>query len=370
MVFLAKVKTIFRQVDQLFSMSRKFGQSKEKIKNQGNMAGSITSAKTYDDYRAACMRWAEDLAERRSNKKFQICSVKPEEVKNFLERVALTHRPETVHQYCAALQKLENMTNERFGKVRWKIDEFEKPRRKREDITVQRGPAYTYQEANQLIKKVARLDKRAGDALEFIRATGCRAESIFGRIVRTGGKVVVNGVIVNKTKASRDFEKAIIADRIDLVKGTVTLCEKGGKWRTVEYDRRYQGLMERLVQENPAGPVFAGLNQPTMYKRIKNASHEVGIEGRGLHGMRKTFAVQRHREYIQMINDLIDEKDWRSLVKEFSITKQKAQAICRNPREQSVDNLARLKLSKDLGHNRIEVTYRYVPKSVKGRFLM
>jgi integrase len=359
---VAKVKTIFRQVDQLFSMSRKFGQSKEKIKNQGAMAGALTAAKTYDDYRAACMRWAEDLAERRGTKKFQICSVKSEEIKNFLERIALTHRPETVHHYCAALQKLENMTNERFGKVRWKIDQFEKPRRKREDVTVQRGPAYTHQEANELINKVARVNNRAADALRFIRATGCRAETLFGRMVKTGGKVVVNGMVVKGTKVSRDYEKAIIADRIDLVKGTVTLCEKGGKWRTVEYDRRYQSLMERLVKENPRGPVFAGLNQATMYKRIKKASHEVGIEGRGLHGMRKTFAVQRHREYIQMINDLVDEKDWRSLVKEFSITKQKAQAICRNPREKSVDNLARLKLSKDLGHNRIEVTYRYVVK--------
>jgi len=120
--------------------------------------------------------------------------------------------------------------------------------------------------------------------------------------------------------------------------------------------------MERLVQENPAGPVFARLNQATMYKRIKNASHEVGIEGRGLHGMRKTFAVQRHKEFIDRINGLVGEKDWRSLVEEFSVTRQKAQAICRDSREKSVENLARLKLSKDLGHNRIEVTYRYVPK--------
>lgn len=359
---MAKVKTIFRQIDQLFAMSRRFGESKEKIKNQGKMAESVAGAKTYDDYRSACMRWAEDLAERRGTKKFQICSVKPEEIKNFLERIALTHRPETVHHYCAALQKLENMTNERFGKVKWKIDEFEKPRRKREDVTVQRGPAYTPREADKLIREIARVDKRAADALRFIRATGCRAETIFGRLVKTGGKVVVDGVVVKGANVTRDFKKAVTADRIDLVNGTVTLCEKGGKWRTVKYDRRYQGLMERLVRDNQRGPIFAGLNQTTLYGRIKSASYKAVFEGRGLHGMRKTFAVRRHKEYIQRINDLVNKKDWHTLTREFPVTEQKARAICKKPLENTVDKMARLKLSKDLGHNRIEVTYRYVTK--------
>lgn len=360
---MSKIKTIYRQVDQLFAMSRRFCESKVKIKDQGKMAGAITGGKTYVDYRDACMRWAEDLAERRGTTKFKICSVKPEEIKNFLDRVAMTHRPETVHHYCAALQKLENMTNDRFGRVKWKINEFEKPRRKREDVTVQRGPAYTIQEADQLIKRITQVDKRAADALEFIRATGCRAETIFGRLVKTGGKVVVNGVVVKGTKVSRNFDKAIKAERIDLVKGTVTLCEKGGKWRAVEYDRRYQGLMERLVQESSKGPIFAGLNQTTLYGRIKTAAYKAGFDGRGLHGMRKTFAVQRHAEYTQRINELVDKKDWRTLSKEFPVSEQKSQFICKNPYEKSVDKLARLKLSKDLGHNRIEVTYRYVLKA-------
>jgi len=359
---LAKFKTIFRQIDQLFAMSRRFGESKEKIKNQGKMAGAIAGGKTYVDYRNACMRWAEDLAAKRGSSKFQICSVKPEEIKNFLERVAMTHRPETVHQYCAALQKLENMTNERFGKVRWSVDEFEKPRRKREDVTVQRGPAYTPRESNKLTREIARVDKHSADALRFIRATGCRSETIFGRLVKTGGKVVVNGVVVKGAKVTRDFKKAVTAERIDLVKGTVTLCEKGGKWRTVKYDRRYQGLMERLVKENRGGALFAGLNQTTLYGRIKNTSKKEGFEGRGLHGMRKTFAVRRHKDYSQRINELVNKKDWRTLAEEFLVTEQKARAMCKNPHEKTVDNLVRLKLSKDLGHNRIEVTYRYVPK--------
>ena len=128
----------------------KFGKSKKVLKNQEVMAGAVVGGKTYSDYEAACMRWARDLAERRGTTRFQICDVKPEEIRNFLEWVKLTHRSETVHQYCAALQKLENMTNERF----------EKPRRSRENVTDQRGPAYSSQEADRLISGIDERDQR------------------------------------------------------------------------------------------------------------------------------------------------------------------------------------------------------------------
>lgn len=89
-----------------------------------------------------------------------------------------------MHQYFSALRKLEEMTNKRFGKVSWEIDQFERPRRRREDVTVQRGPAYTPEEANRLIQELRKINPKAGDALEFIRATGCRAESIFGTVMK------------------------------------------------------------------------------------------------------------------------------------------------------------------------------------------
>lgn len=360
---VAKVKTIFRQVDQLFAMSRRFGESKTKLKEQGMMDESLAAAKTYDDYRAACMRWAEDLVSQRGTNKFQICDVKPDEIRNFLERLTLTHRPETVHQYCAALQKLENITNKRFGKVNWDIEVFKKPRRRRDDVTVQRGPAYTPQEADALIKRITGVDRRAADVLTFIRATGCRAESIFGRLVRTGGKVVKNGKVIKEMSVARDFSKAVIAERIDLINRTVTLCEKGGKWRTVQYDRSYQEFMERLVEENPNGSIFGELKQPTLYSHIKKVSYELGFHGRGLHGMRKTFAVHRFNKYILKITELVAQKDWRTLIREFPVGVQKAHEICKKEYLMTVDKVARLKLSKDLGHSRIEVTFRYVPTS-------
>lgn len=65
----------------------------------------------------------------------------------------------------------------------------------------------------------------------------------------------------------------------------------------------------------------------------------------------------------------VSKKNWRTLVKEFLVTEQKARAICKNPHIRTNDNLARFKLFKDLGHNRIEVTYRYVPREKSVLFL-
>ena len=348
---MAKVKTIFRQVDQLFSMSRSFGQKKNVLREAGQLEAAVPGSTTYDVYRGACMRFAEDLAERRGTSKFQICSVTPEEIKNFLERLNLTRRPETVHQYASALGKLEEMTNKRFGKVSWEIDKFERPRRSREDVSIQRGPAYKPEEADRLIQGIREINPKAADALDFIRATGCRAESIFGVIRKKGS---------NKTY--RDFKKVVTPERINLVRGTVKLIEKGGKVREVAYDRQYQGLMERLVKETPSGNLFAGVNQQSTYNQISAIASKAGFHGRGFHGMRKAFAVQRHKEYVSRVKELIQTKDWQKLSSEFPVSAQKTKRICESPVDKAVDVVARLRLTKDLGHNRVEVTYRYVPR--------
>jgi hypothetical protein len=45
------------------------------------------------------------------------------------------------------------------------------------------------------------------------------------------------------------------------------------------------------------------------------------------------------------------------------ISEQKAKESCRKTYAKTADNLAGLKMTKDLGHNRVEVTFRYVPKA-------
>ncbi|RYD01512.1 hypothetical protein N752_29875 [Desulforamulus aquiferis] len=140
------------------------------------------------------------------------------------------------------------------------------------------------------------------------------------------------------------------------------MIEKGGKVRRVQYDGQFQKLMERLVRETPNGSIFAGVNQQTTYSQIKKIAEKSGFNGRGLHGMRKNFAVKKHAEYFRRIQELSQSKNWRLLVKEFPVSEQKAKRICSIPKERAIDVLARLRLTHDLGHNRVEVTYRYVPR--------
>ena len=361
-------KTIFRQIDELFSMCKSF-----KKRRKGVPEYLITSATTFSVYRDACMRFAKDLAERRGTKKFQIVSITSKEVQNFLERIKVVYRPETAHQYASALQKLQHMVNKKYCKkgreINWKIEEFDRPRRTKEDVTVQRGPAYTEEEADILVKEMAKIDKKAADALMFIKITGCRAESIFGRLKKTGGRIVKDGKLIKEQKTEHDFTKAVTPNRIDLESKFVRLYEKNGRYRVVRYDEKYQAFMERLVEKssNPEAPIFAGIKQQTMYKRIKRIAEKNGFDARGLHGMRKTFAVSRLNSYMQEIKELVKNKNWQELVRKFPVSKQKAKRMCRQyPYSErvykTIEKIARLRLSQDLGHNRIEVTYRYVPK--------
>ena len=72
----------------------------------------------------------------------------------------------------------------------------------------------------------------------------------------------------------------------------------------------------------------------------------------------------RHKEYTDRVRELVQKREWSTLAGEFPVNVQKARAICKNQgdekTEKDIDLLARLKLTKDLGHNRIEVTFRYV----------
>ena len=68
------------------------------------------------------------------------------------------------------------------------------------------------------------------------------------------------------------------------------------------------------------------------------------------------FAIEKtifRQEYTNRINELVKNNDWAALEKEFPVSQQKAQELCKKPYEKTVDELARLKLTKDLGHNRI-----------------
>lgn len=101
---MSKVKTIFRQVKELFAISR-------------------SKSEARDNYKGICMQFAEYLAKKRNTTKFLICRVKPEEVQAFLREVATSDGLEMSQLYWCALKTLEIMTNKYFGSVNWKMPE-------------------------------------------------------------------------------------------------------------------------------------------------------------------------------------------------------------------------------------------------------
>jgi integrase len=112
-----------------------------------------------------------------------------------------------------------------------------------------------------------------------------------------------------------------------LVRGT-----KGGRIREVRIDPKHSKFLEALKERgkrNSDGHIFRGrgsLGQRTE-RAVDEACRRLGIDDQGTHGFRRTFAQERYREYRG---------------------------------EGSTDKEARRRLTHDLGHGRIAVTYSYV----------
>lgn len=101
---MSKVKTVFTQISQLFSISR-------------------SKSEAYDNYRDTCMQFAEYLVEKRNTKKILICKVTTEEVQQYLQEVARNGSPEISNIHWCALKVLERIANKYFGAVDWKLPE-------------------------------------------------------------------------------------------------------------------------------------------------------------------------------------------------------------------------------------------------------
>ena len=121
---------------------------------------------------------------------------------------------------------------------------------------------------------------------------------------------------------------------INVEKCTLTLTKgtKGGKIRTVRIDPRHREYLQKLKKQaasNDDGRVFQG--RGGLARRVENAitvaCERLGIKGMGMHAFRKTWAQKRYREY----------------------------------RDRGMsDRQARRKLSQEMGHRRIDVTFHYV----------
>lgn len=355
---------------------------------------SIYCHNSYEKVKSVGMGFARWMSAERGTPVFPMVTITEADIDRYVKSRAEDYKegkitPATLQTDLSALKKIEKLVNKSYGKVDWGIPEergqrrlkWELPRRERDKTTIQRGPAYTKSQADIIVERVEKgYGRDYADALRFCRATGCRLESI------TNLK-----------------EKGITAERINLDMRTVTLIEKGGKTRTLQYDARYddfiKGLKERTVDGERSEPLFAkvgltGVKTDRDYKSadvkqlkkweksagrrlesmVKKIATENGFHGRGIHGFRKEFAVRRHAEYLQEVRSIVGAGDWKGLNERFYLSENKAKDMVsswakagKDRKEQlqvqrAMDNAARLRLSKDLGHNRVDVTFAYVPR--------
>ncbi len=108
---------------------------------------------------------------------------------------------------------------------------------------------------------------------------------------------------------------------------------KGGRPRTVELDERVQTDIRSVLADIPAGRNWLWTDGHRLARdlqdAIREACEELDIAPKGMHGFRATFA-ERY--------------------------------VLRRIDEGATENDARLEVSHALGHGRVSVTYRYVPR--------
>ncbi len=171
--------------------------------------------------------------------------------------------------------------------------------------------SYSLSQVEQLIGRVRR-DPRDGPEFE--------------RMIRL---LVASGLRHNELARLRE-------DDLDRSAGAIRVRgsnAKGGRERLVAPDDTGRAALKEALAAIPTGRHWLWTDGPTLTRRlqdaIRDACHELGITPKGLHGLRATFA-------------------------EGFLSRRMAAG--------RTEDQARRELTLLLGHNRIQVTYRYVPQ--------
>jgi integrase len=287
------------------------GTSRHELKGQGLEGERITGIRTMQDYVKSCSRFA--------------CWCK--EHYNVRDIRCIT--PTMAETYVAELCDKE-LSGGYIGRAKAAIRKLDVAMRHKGDCPRDAPPllepgggwhsdrrperAYTPDEAEQIIADIRR------HARDKQTANVARLQSVAG--LRISEAVMIRGEDI-------DVENRIIHVR----HGT-----KGGRPREVQVELLHRAFLQELkvsAEQNRDGHVFQGRgNQGTsLAKRTASAVHQacqrLGIEHCGTHGFRRGWAQERY---------------------------------CELQRQDHDDCRARRSVAKELGHNRIDVTYSYIPR--------
>ena len=197
----------------------------------------------------------------------------------------------------------------------------------------------------------SKLRDTMADVLEFQLFTGSRISAVFRLAVE-----------------DLDFATCMVTFRHD----------KGNKTRTVEVDPDYMQKLQRMVEgKKPGRQVFEMFDRKgqlssieNSVKRIERWSHEVaealGVRGANTHSYRKVFAQHRYEMY-QTLSKTQLKKRIAKRVREDE-TGRIGQRISKYGRDMSIEKMAALLTSMDLGHNRLDVLVWYLNRTEDARF--
>ena len=270
----------------------------------------------------------------------------------------------TAKTYVHALAKLQNMAREQMRTRIRVINKDEMLARAKEIDAVRRlanahkGLIITREQAQRMVELLA--ESRSPNA------------TVFSEMARFGmetGSRITSALLLHVQDI--DFKRNCV----------IFWNDKGGKDRVVQVDPAYIRHLAHLVEGRaPGRAVFEVRRQDGSLHRVETArkmaenvyrtyAEKIALHGANFHSQRKAFAGMRYEQYKQTNYKLLE----RELSKRISESAQLARKIERLERHSgerhgagrhfSHDQLARILVSMDLGHERLDVLRFYLQNS-------
>lgn len=319
-------KSLEEQLEEALKPMIAFGQSKAQAKKEGTAHERIFSFQTYTTYKQQLLLYIKWLKEKHpETTSLNKCK---KYITEYLDgRVAQGLSAWTISTDCMAINKLFQLKPGDKGY-------YEPPKRKRNNIIRSRERVkadYHFSE------------KKNAELVNFAKATGLRRSglsSIKGDCLYTKEEIKEMVNIINPNMLTTDSDrkqyKALQDTFLFDEQYFIKVIEKGGKLRYL--------------------PVV-GVNTQEVVNRIRSTDKNKKVweyvhSNADIHGYRSEYATKIYKKYARNIEDIPVDEKVRINGKKY----KNAIYCCRKEEKgKKLDRIAMYKVSKALGHNRIDV---------------
>lgn len=330
-------RSLHEQVyDRLTAMQR-FGESKREAIADETEKGKIFSKQTYETYKRHCRYFASWV--QKNHPECRTLKKARRYVNDFLEERSAAVKDDGSPRYSAWTIQMEAAAlNKLYGIDKADPDRFQPPKRRREDI--RRSRISVKNDKHFSVTNNAEL-------IAFCKTTGCRRnvlERLEGRDLWTREQMVRevsdlrarNGLPEKLQKHLRTLEEALSVfpeDQYFLHHRK----DKGGRYRYAPLRgsvREVQDVIDRMKETAPHEKVWKHVHK-----------------GADIHGYRSAYAVRVYKDAARDIKDIPYDKVNRGSGRRY----QSEVYTCRVDEHTKYDKRALLKVSKSLGHTRLDV---------------